>query len=303
MDSNTVLVNKYIDYIRDNKRYSINTINGYSRDIRDFIIYINNEDIRYVSDDKFREYLQYLYSNYSNKSTISRKISSIRALYNYLVLKGHTKKNFFREVKVPKRKRDLPNFLTTEEVEALITSSSSDVYGDRDVLILELLYGTGVRVSELVNIRLGDINMDDRSIRILGKGNKERIVLYGRYADEALSVYLDNSYRVLNRKGSEYLLLNKNGDRISDRYVRKIIERKARECDIGKRVSPHTLRHTFATDMLNNGADLISVKDLMGHNSINTTSIYTHITDDHIRSIYKQAFPRAESKESSGDVK
>lgn len=298
MDSNKVLVNKYIDYIRDNKRYSINTINGYSRDIRDFIIYIDNEDIRYVSDDKFREYLQYLYNNYSNKSTISRKISSIRALYNYLVQKGYTKKNFFKEVKVPKRKRDLPNFLTTEEVEALITSSSSDVYGDRDVLILELLYGTGVRVSELVNIKLGDINMDNRSIRILGKGNKERIVLYGRYADEALGVYLDNSYRELNRKGSEYLLLNKNGDRISDRYVRKIIERKARECDIGKRVSPHTLRHTFATDMLNNGADLISVKDLMGHNSINTTSIYTHITDDHIRSVYKQAFPRAESKES-----
>ena len=298
MDSNIVLVNKYIDYIRDNKRYSINTINGYSRDIRDFIIYIDNEDIRYVSDDKFREYLQYLYNNYSNKSTISRKISSIRALYNYLVQKGHTKKNFFREVKVPKRKRDLPNFLTTEEVETLITSPSNDVYGDRDVLMLELLYGTGVRVSELINIRLGDINMDDRSIRILGKGNKERIVLYGRYAAEALGVYLDNSYRELNRKGSEYLLLNKNGDRISDRYVRKIIERKARECEIGKRVSPHTLRHTFATDMLNNGADLISVKDLMGHNSINTTSIYTHITDDHIRSVYRQAFPRAESKES-----
>lgn len=300
MDSNMVLVNKYIVYIRDYKRYSLNTINGYSRDIRDFILFINNEDIRYVSDDRFREYLRYLYSNYSNKSTISRKISSIRAFYNYLVLKGLTKKNFFREVKVPKRKRDLPNFLTTEEVEALINVSVSDIYGDRDRLVLELLYGTGVRVSELINIRLRDINMDDRSIRIMGKGNKERIVLYGRYADEALGIYLDNSYRVLNKKGSEFLLLNKNGDRISDRYIRKIIEKLARECDISKGVSPHTLRHTFATDMLNNGADLISVKDLMGHNSINTTSIYTHITDDHIRNVYKQAFPRAESEESGG---
>ena len=217
MDSNMVLVNKYIVYIRDYKRYSLNTINGYSRDIRDFILFINNVDIRYVSDDLFREYLRYLYSNYSNKSTISRKISSIRAFYNYLVLKGLTKKNFFNDVKVPKRKRDLPNFLTTEEVEALINVSVSDIYGDRDRLILELLYGTGVRVSELINIRLRDINMDDRSIRIMGKGNKERIVLYGRYADEALGIYLDNSYRVLNKKGSEFLLLNKNGDRISDR--------------------------------------------------------------------------------------
>ena len=118
MDSNMVLVNKYIVYIRDYKRYSLNTINGYSRDIRDFILFINNVDIRYVSDDLFREYLRYLYNNYSNKSTISRKISSIRAFYNYLVLKGLTKKNFFNDVKVPKRKRDLPNFLTTEEVKA-----------------------------------------------------------------------------------------------------------------------------------------------------------------------------------------
>ena len=145
MDSNMVLVNKYIVYIRDYKRYSLNTINGYSRDIRDFILFINNVDIRYVSDDLFREYLRYLYSNYSNKSTISRKISSIRAFYNYLVLKGLTKKNFFNDVKVPKRKRDLPNFLTTEEVEALINVSVSDIYGDRDRLILELLYGTDVR--------------------------------------------------------------------------------------------------------------------------------------------------------------
>lgn len=299
MDNNDILVIKYLEYLRNNKRYSINTINGYGKDIRDFIIYIGNKDIRYISDDIYRSYLKYLYDTYSNKNTISRKICSIRALYNYLVLKGFTKKNFFKEVKGPKKKRDLPNFLTTNEVELLINSSKDNVYGDRDNLILELLYSTGVRVSELINIQIYDINIDNKTIKILGKGNKERVVLYGKYAEEALYKYLEGSYKELNKKHSNYLLLNKNGDRLSDRYIRKIINKVCLKEGIDKKVSPHTFRHTFATDMLNNGADLISVKDLLGHNSINTTSIYTHITDEHIKSVYKQAFPRAEDGDNN----
>ena len=165
--------------------------------------------------------------------------------------------------------------------------------GQRNLLIIRMLYSTGVRVSELVNIKISDIDINERTIKIFGKGSKERIVVFGNNTKEILKIYLNNGRYILNNRNSEYLFLNKDGNKLSDRYVRKIIDDIIFKASLQIHVSPHMLRHTFATDMLNNGADLVSVKDLLGHESLNTTSIYTHVSDDKIREIYNMAHPRA----------
>ena len=167
----------------------------------------------------------------------------------------------------------------------------SSPLGQRDRLILELLYATGVRVSELVNIKLSDIR--GRELKILGKGNKERYVEFGDYADEILKLYLNDGYQKLNKKNSEYLLLNKNYTRLTDRGVRFILDNIITKTSINKNISPHMIRHSFATHLLNEGCDLLSVQQLLGHASLSATSIYTHITNDRIKEVYFNTHPRA----------
>ena len=168
--------------------------------------------------------------------------------------------------------------------------------GQRNTLILETLYATGIRVGELVNIKVNDINKYEKSIKILGKGKKERIVFYGSFCEDALNLYLKSGYQKLNKKHSEYLFINKNGSKLSERYIRVIIDDAVRKCNIEYHISPHTLRHTFATDLLNAGADLMSVKELLGHSSINTTSIYTHVTTEQLKKVYELSHPRSKNK-------
>ena len=156
-----------------------------------------------------------------------------------------------------------------------------------------MLYATGIRVGELVNIKINDINLYDRTIKIFGKGRKERIVVYGSYCQDALELYLNDGRRELEKRKNEYLFLNKNGNRLSDRYIRKIIDDIVIKCEMDYHISPHTLRHTFATDMLNNGADLMTVKELLGHSSINTTGIYTHVSNEQLKKVYQFAHPRS----------
>ena len=151
----------------------------------------------------------------------------------------------------------------------------------------------GIRVSELVNIKVKDIDRTNKSIKVLGKGDKERIVLYNNHTSRALDIYLKDAYHIFNKKNSEYLILNHNGGKLSDRYVRMIIDKLVRKANLDIKISPHTIRHTFATDMLEEGADLMTVKELLGHESLNTTSIYTHITNEQIKKTYNMAHPRA----------
>ena len=196
----------------------------------------------------------------------------------------------------PKLDKKLPNFLYYDELEILLNiPDKENILGLRDSLILELLYSTGVRVSELVNIKMKDINFNEKRILILGKGNKERYVLYGNTLQELLELYLKNSREVLN-KNSEYLILNKNGEKITDRGIRLIINKILKKGELDYHVSPHTLRHTFATHMLENGADLKSVQELLGHSSMSTTQIYTHITNERLRNVYLKTHPRAREK-------
>ena len=241
-----------------------------------------------------KEYMKYLYERKISKASISRKLSSIRGLYNYLIREDIITINYFERISNPKKDIYLPKFLRDEELDKIFSICSCNTpINQRDTLIIELLYATGLRVSELVNIKIKDIDRNEKIIKVIGKGSKERIVLYNNHTKKAMDIYLDDGYHVLNKVNSGYLILNKDGNKLSERYVRNIINKLVRKAELDIKISPHTLRHTFATDMLEEGADLMTVKELLGHESLNTTSIYTHVTNEQIRKVYDMAHPRA----------
>lgn len=289
-------IDKYINYLKVVKKYSGKTIKSYYDDLIEYNDFINDnfKDILNIDIDITKEYLKYLYDRRINKNSISRKLSSIRGFYNYLVREEIINTNYFNNIPNPKKELYLPKFLNKQELDKIFSVCSSDTpLVQRDTLIIELLYATGIRVSELINIKVKDIDINNKSIKVLGKGDKERIVLYNNHTKEALDIYLNDGYKIFNKKGSEYLILNHRGSRLSDRYIRVIIDKLVRKANLDIKISPHTIRHTFATDMLEEGADLVTVKELLGHESLNTTSIYTHITNEQIRKTYNMAHPRA----------
>lgn len=285
-------VDDFLEYLYVIKKHSENTIINYRVDLCEFLEFTGNK-IR-IDKEMVNSYLKHLYDIDASKSTISRKLSSLRNFYSYLLKDGKVYMNYFEMVKNPKKDRSLPKFVSEVDVDKMfLIPDKRRAIGQRNLVIIRMLYATGVRVSELVNIRIGDININDRTIRILGKGSKERLVLFGNNTLVDLNLYLSNGRCELNKENCEYLFLNKDGRKLSSRYVRKIIDDLIVKASIDMHVSPHMIRHTFATGMLNNGADLVTVKDLLGHESLNTTSIYTHVSDEKIREIYNKAHPRA----------
>lgn len=289
-------IDRYLEYLKIVRKYSNKTIDSYRDDLIEYNEFLGN-NFRNVIDidrDIVNKYLKYLYDRDLNRNSICRKLSSVRGLYNYLVMEEIVSDNCFNSVSNPKKEIYLPKFLSDSEIDSIFEVCDDDSAIDqRDTLIIELLYATGLRVSELVNIKLKDIDTKERVIRVLGKGNKERIVIYNNHTSRAMDRYLSSGYCEFNKKNSEYLIINKNGDRLSDRYVRTIVSRLSLKAGLNKKISPHTIRHTFATDMLEEGADLVTVKELLGHESLNTTSIYTHITNEQIKKTYDMAHPRA----------
>ena len=199
--------------------------------------------------------------------------------------------------KLPKKKKSLPTFLNYDDLEKVIDSSDYGDFGERNRLIIEMLYATGVRVSELVNIRISDIDFSEKMIRIHGKGNKERFVFYGEYCEEALNRYINNLRCKLSVKhNSDFLFLNKYGSKISDRSIRNIVSEIVKNTSVSMNVHPHTLRHTFATHLLAQGIDLKSVQFLLGHENLSSTEIYTHVTDEMLRNVYLHSHPRSEEE-------
>lgn len=289
-------IDKYLEYLKVERKYSNKTILSYKDDLIEYNEFLGNNFTNILNIDMniVNNYMKYLYDRKITKSSISRKISSIRGLYNYLVREDIIKENHFNKIQNPKRELYLPKFLKDEELDKIFSvCNSNNPTEERDTLIIELLYATGVRVSELVNIKIKDINREEKLIKVLGKGNKERMVIYNNHTKKALDTYLKDGYNYFNKKSSEYLILNKNGNKLSERYIREIINKKVSQASLDIKISPHTLRHTFATDILENGADLMTVKELLGHESLNTTSIYTHITNEQIKKTYNLAHPRA----------
>ncbi len=284
------LLNKYHDYLKYELNYSENTISDYFFHLNKYFAYLKEKNLLFdsITKDDIIDFLKYLDSKkYSNK-TISNILSSLRNFYDFLLDEKKVEFNIFKLVKNPKLEKKLPNFLSYENMRTIFdTIEVKDFQTARNKMIIELLYATGVRVSELCNIKVQDIDFNNRSIKVLGKGQKERIVYFGVPCLKAINVY--KSY---NNFSSEYLILNKEGNKISVRSIQKIVDKICDEACINSNVTPHTFRHTFATHLLNNGADIKSVGELLGHNSLNTTEIYTHITSDFLKSEYLKNMPR-----------
>ena len=257
--------------------------------------YLERESLSFldINYDDLRFYLMYLKEekNDSN-SSIDRKLSGLRGFYKFLANEGIVSKNVFSLVNGPKKEKKLPRYFEYNELEELFNVCDDTPMGQRDLLILEMLYGTGVRVGELVNIKVKDIDLSSKSILILGKGNKERIVRYGDYCAEILKMYLNDGHYKLNGS-SEYLFLNNNGGPLTDRGVRYLLDKIISKTTIEKKISPHMIRHSFATHLLNEGCDILTVQELLGHESLTATSIYTHITNDRLKDVYFKTHPRA----------
>lgn len=293
-------IQKFINYLDNEKRYPNTTINSYSKDLDNYYAFIMLKKINYktITKDEIRSYLKYLDELKYSKSTISRILSTLRHFYSYLMTINIIKINQFKLIRNPKKEKKLPNFLQSDELDKIFDSINLDTaLGIRNRLIIELLYATGLRVSEITNLKLNDIDISNQEIKVYGKGGKERIVFFGEYAKKYLKLYLDNARNeLLNGNNSNYLLINHNGGKLTSRGVELIIDKVQNEAALKHNISPHVLRHTFATDMLNNGADLKSVQELLGHSSLSTTQIYTHITNERLRSVYLKSFPRQKEK-------
>lgn len=290
------MLKDFENYLKNVRKYSVNTVNSYLSDINIFEEFLKLKKINYKNIDLniIRNYLKHLDEEKYKTSSINRILSSLNEYYDYLVSFHVVKNNYFKDINRPRKEKKLPNFINYEEYMTLISKieeSNDEFLKARNLLLLEILFDTGLRVSETVNIKINDIDRREQSIRVLGKGSKERIVYYGEYA----ASYLDNYLILRNRvvpTAEKNLLLNKNYTKLTRRGAEYLIASITKKAMLKQRVTPHTLRHTFATEMLNNGCDIRSVQELLGHKSLSTTGIYTHVTNEVVRREYLKAFKR-----------
>lgn len=296
---------EYRDYLQYQKNYSEYTVENYCSDIVQYLDYLTSEGINFknIEYSDLRFYLMYLKEEKKeNNSSIDRKLSALRGFYKFLATEKITDNNAFSLVTGLKKEKKLPRYFEYNELEELFkVPDLRTALGQRDRLILEMLYATGLRVGELVSVKVSDIDLGSRVILVLGKGNKERRVTYGDYCEEALKLYLSDGYLKLNKTGSSYLFLNNNGDVITERGIRYVLDQIIKKTSLSKSISPHVLRHSFATHLLNEGCDLLTVQRLLGHESISATQIYTHVTTDRLKEVYYNSFPRAIKKDNNDD--
>ncbi len=293
---------QYKDYLKYQKNYSDYTILNYENDIIEYLGFLKREGLEFknIEYSDLRFFLMFLKDEKKDDNTsINRKLSSLRGFYKFLANEGIISSNVFSLVNGPKKSKKLPHYFEYNELEELfLVPDLSTPIGQRDSLLLEMLYATGVRVGELVNIKVKDIDLGRRSILILGKGNKERFVTYGEYCEESLKRYLQDGYISLNKKQLDSLFLNQHGEQLTERGVRYILNQLIQKTSIHKNISPHMIRHSFATHLLNAGCDLLTVQKLLGHESIKATQVYTHVTTDRLKEVYYHSFPRARKDNS-----
>lgn len=282
-------IDNFLYFLKKELNYSDYTIKNYQLDLTDFFKYVSKSNIDFlnIKNTHVRGYLKYLDTCNLENTTISRRISALRTFYNYLLEKGFVKSNIFLSVKNPKLEKKLPNYLNYTEIEELLASiDTSNSEGLERRLLVEMFYSTGCRVGEMVNIKISDIDFYNKTIKVMGKGSKERIVYYGDYASKYLEDYLKNK----DKKG--YLFTNKRGEKLTIEEVEYIVRDIMKHISIKTHVTPHTLRHTFATHLLNNGADIRTVQELLGHANLSTTGIYTHVSSDRLKDVYFKTFKR-----------
>lgn len=279
----------YLEYLKYERRMSENTIESYGENLKMLLEY-TKKDILSLTTDDIRDYISKL--NLSAK-TKAHYLSVINSFYNYMVFNGEIEDNPCNGIRAPKLEKKLPNYLTSEEIDKLLDIKLTKPIDYRNKAMLETLYATGTRISELINLKLNQVDFDECIIRVLGKGKKDRIIPLGNTALNYLKLYI-SEYRafILKTKNSEYVFVNKNGSKMSRQGFFKIIKKLAQEAGIEKEVSPHTLRHSFATYLLNNGADLRVIQELLGHENLVTTEIYSHLSNKKIEEDYAH-HPRA----------
>lgn len=289
-------INNFIEYLKYQRNYSDFTCNNYKKDLNEYNSFILSNKINYKNMDynEAKEYVIYLNKKNDAKSTISRKLSSLRTFYKYLVLNNKVESNPFLLVSSPKKEKRIPKFINYNNMEEILNVPNIKTKeGQRERVILEVLYASGVRVSELVNIKLKDIDFSNKNILIFGKGSKERLVSFGDYALEYINLYLKEGRNLLlDGVKSDYLIVGKKSEKLTTRRVEQIIDDIIKRTSIRLNITPHMFRHTFATHLLDNGCDLLVVQELLGHASLSSTEIYTHVSNEHLREVYLKCHPR-----------
>lgn len=290
----------FVTYLQIEKNASPYTIEYYQDDLQSFFRFLKSEGITNLSqvdEQVARLYLTELYKKKLSRKTVSRKISSLRSFYKYLQREDDAFTNPFVRIYLPKTEKNVPGFLYQDELEKLFeVNDLSDPLGQRDQALIEVLYGTGIRVSECQSLQLEDIDFSLGTVFVNGKGRKERYVPFGRYAEIALETYIHDGRRSLLEKAKEktdHLFLNARGGPLSTRGIRHVLDKMVEKAALTINLHPHKLRHTFATHLLNEGADLRTVQELLGHESLSSTQIYTHVTKEHLRDVYMKTHPRA----------
>lgn len=306
MDKNMVLLRKFQEYLQIEKNASPYTLTYYTKDIESFYRFLTEESIIFLSEvdhSAVRMFLTKLYDVQLSRRSVSRKISSLRSFFKYLEREEEVKTNPFLNLSLPKADKLVPDFLYEQELEKLFTICDLETpLGQRNQALLEIMYATGMRVSECTNITEDAIDFSLQTVLVMGKGRKERYLPFGSFAATALKHYLEDGREILLKKSSsaptKSIFLNAKGNPITTRGVRLVFSNLVKNAALTINLHPHTLRHTFATHMLNAGADLRSVQELLGHEHLSSTQIYTHVTKDRLRHIYMDSHPRANNRDT-----
>ena len=290
---------EFLRHLACERNLSPHTVRAYTGDLERFVTFLGAEDRLLGSSvdlGLLRRFLARLHTEGYEKTSMARMLACLRTFYDYFLRRGAVETNPVRQVRTPRLDKKLPNFLEEGEVRRLLESTTGDTFPDlRDRALLETLYGGGLRVSESTGLDLGDLQLDEQFALVRGKGGKERLAPLGSCAAEAIEAYQPERASHLSRLGSgtDALFVNKNGTRLNVRSVRRILDHRATLGGLRQRVTPHTLRHSFATHLLNRGADLRAVQELLGHANLTTTQIYTHVTTHRLKEVYDRAHPRA----------
>lgn len=298
-------VDQFLRYLDAERNYSGKTLVAYQKDLEDFSLFIERRfdsrefDLTEISKDEIRAFLGYLSKQQLEKKSIARKLSAVKSFFKFLVNHAAVKTNPGKLIKTPKYEKTVPSFLTVDQIQTVFDFFDDRIPSDaRDKAILELFYGSGIRLSELIGLDFSNINFSNQTISVLGKGAKQRIIPIGEKAMSALKHYQSFRDQIAtngSRCDSKAVFIGKNGKRITPLAIQRMVKKVLARVSDAHKLSPHIVRHSFATHLLDNGADLRAVKDLLGHENLSTTQIYTHITIDRLKNAYKKAHPRAET--------
>lgn len=292
-------IEAFLEYLEYQKKYSANTVEAYAKDLEELENYLKEKkvDYRKMEYSDVTDYLIYLSGKKMKSSSVNRHLSSIRSFYAYMLKCDEVDNSPFNLISGPKKEKKLPNYLQYDEFLDLLKACDETSLGVRNRMILELLFASGVRVSELVNIKISDIDFKNREIKIFGKGKKTRIVYFNKTCQEVMSKYVIEARQdLLKGKRCDFLFVNHLGNALTRRGVADILEKLIMKSSIKHKISPHTLRHTFATLLLSEGMDIREVQELLGHARLSTTSIYTHVSNEELRRVYLKSHPRAHKK-------